>query len=166
MRPINILENVKDFLVRLVKDKTFREQVENNVAEQVQQLLQANGYSFSQEEFETASIQLLDLKERDEFHELTEAELVGAIGGLMKKGRRSFSRPIKPIDDPIVQPMYGVIVEPIDDPINPIDDPIVQPMYGVVIEPIDDGMIFQSVYGVIVDWMDEDDISTRVPGNH
>ncbi|MEB3282202.1 MAG: Nif11-like leader peptide family natural product precursor [Lyngbya sp.] len=164
MIPINILENVKDFLVRLVKDTNFREQLQNNVAERAQQFLQDQGYTFSQEEFETASIQLLDLKERDEFHELTEAELTGAIGGWMKKGRPGYWRPIKPIEDPIVQPLYGVIVdEPIDEP---IDDPILQPMYGVVVEPIDDGMIFQSVYGVIIDWMDEDDISTRVPGNH
>ena len=141
MIPINILENVKDFLVRLVKDSSFREQLQNNVADRAQQFLQDQGYTFSQEEFETASIQLLDLKERDEFHELTEAELVGAIGGLMRKKRPDFSRPIKPIEDPIAQPMYGVIVddpvEPIDCPIEPIKDPIVQPMYGVIVSELD-----------------------------
>ncbi|MCG5058131.1 MAG: Nif11 family protein [Limnoraphis sp. WC205] len=143
MIPINILENVKDFLVRLVKDTSFREQLQNNVADQAQQFLQDKGYTFSQEEFETASIQLLDLKERDEFHELTEAELVGAIGGFIWNGRPRFRRPIKPIKDPIVQPMYGVIFEP----------PIAQAMYGVVVEPIDDP-IFQPIYGVIVSDLD------------
>lgn len=150
MIPINILENVKDFLVRLVKDTSFREQLQNNVADQAQQFLQDKGYTFSQEEFETASIQLLDLKERDEFHELTEAELTGAIGGWMKKWRPGYWRPIKPIHPPLVQPMYGVIVEPpiaIDPYEPPYPDP--QPMYGVVIGPIDDP-IFQPMYGVIV----------------
>ncbi len=147
MIPINILENVKDFLVRLVKDTSFREQLQNNVADQAQQFLQDKGYTFSQEEFETASIQLLDLKERDEFHELTEAELVGAIGGFIWNGRPRFRRP-KPIKDPIVQPMYGVIIEP-PIAIDPYEPPIAQPMYGVVIEPIDDPK-FQPIYRVIV----------------
>ena len=53
--------------------------------------------------------------------------------------------PEDPIVDPIVQPMYGVIT-----PENPIVDPVVQPMYGVITpeNPIVDPIV-QPMYGVI-----------------
>lgn len=142
-----ILEKVKEFLVRLVKDSAFVTQLQTNPIDQVQTLLHRAGYTFTNEEFETATIQLLDLKERDEFHELTEEELVGAIGGWMRGYPRPYPKPcLSPCLNPypIVQPMYGVIVEPPESeypkpqpkplPYPPvISPPDVQPMYGVVI---------------------------------
>lgn len=147
MQPMTILEKVKEFLIRLVKDRAFIEQLQASKDEQTQTVLQDAGYSFTQEEFETATIKLLDLKERDEFHELTEAELVGAIGGVIGQY-------------PIIQPLYGVVVDPppgkrprlpypwkppIQHP-YPWKPPIQpQPMYGVVIDPI-----VQPMYSVII----------------
>lgn len=142
MQPKTLLEKVKEFLIRLVKDEVFVQQLQGSETEQTQKILQDAGYSFTQEEFETATIALLDLKEQDEFHELTEAELVGAIGGLINQY-------------PIIQPMYGVVVEPPGKyprppypfpwkpPIHP------QPMYGVVVSPIDPPVV-QPMYGVII----------------
>ncbi len=148
--PIALFEKVKEFLVRLVKDQAFVTQLQGTPPDTVQQTLESLGYSFTKEELESATIEILDLKERGEFHELTSEELTGAVGGLLLRY-------------PIIQPMYGVIIDP---PIGrrprprpwkpPIDptpapvpiDPIVQPMYGVVIEPPID---IQPMYGVIID---------------
>ncbi|NJR67538.1 MAG: Nif11 family protein [Synechococcales cyanobacterium CRU_2_2] len=153
--PIALFENVKEFLVRLVKDPAFLAQLQSSSPDTVQQTLQSLGYRFTKGELESATIEILDLKEQGEFHELTQEELVGAVGGLILRY-------------PIIQPMYGVIINPpiyrhprprpyprprpgkppIDhDPIVPID-PIVQPMYGVVIEP---PIAVQPIYGVITD---------------
>lgn len=129
---LEILEKVKEFLVRLVKDQTFREQLTTDKIEQARKVMQDNGYNFSKEEFETATIEILELKERGEFHELNEGELAAAVGGYAKK-------------PPFIQPLYGVIIS--EPPIKPIDP---QPMYGIVIDPndkIDPPM--QAMYGVI-----------------
>ena len=112
---VGILEQVKEFLVRLVKDQTFRTQLENSAIDERNKVLEDAGYKFSKEEFETATIELIESKERGEFNELSEEEMVAVVGGYV--GTR-----------PIVQPMYGVTWWPW--PIKPID-PIVQPMYGV-----------------------------------
>lgn len=143
MQSNTILEKVKEFLVRLVKDTAFVTQLQTNSIDQVQTLLQQAGYTFTNEEFETASLQLLDLKERDEFHELTEEELVGAVGGWIRGYPRPYPKPY-----PIVQPMYGVIVEPPDQEYpRPKPYPTPQPMYGVVISPPTD---IQPMYGVVI----------------
>lgn len=125
--PLELLEKVKEFLTRLIKDRAFLTQLENSNINERNEFLQNTGYNFSKEEFETATIQLLDLKEKGEFTELSEEELVAAVGGFI--GGKY----------PIVQPLYGVIrsplpSEPIDSwplPIEPINPPI-QPMYGVI----------------------------------
>ncbi|MGD1950475.1 MAG: Nif11-like leader peptide family RiPP precursor [Leptolyngbyaceae cyanobacterium] len=152
MLPTNLLEKVKEFLIRLVKDSVFITQLQTSSVDQVQSLLQDAGYDFSQEDFESATLQILDLKEQNQFHELSEAELVAAVGGWMRRypRRRRPGRP--PIDSTglIVQPMYGVIIEP---PVahpkpEPLPFPDPQPMYGVVIEPIDS--IIQPMYGVVI----------------
>lgn len=52
---------------------------------------------------------------------------------------------IDPIDDPVIQPVYGVVIDPVD-PWNGGGG--AQPVYGAVIDPIDDPVI-QPVYGVI-----------------
>ncbi|MCU0536684.1 MAG: Nif11-like leader peptide family natural product precursor [Hydrococcus sp. Prado102] len=138
----NILEKVKEFLLRLVKDEAFRERLQTDSFDEARKILQDDGYNFSKEEFETAAIQLLDLKERGEFHELTEEELVGAVGGIAKantnewakKGKwqwcpvlppKKFPKPCSCQPLPQPQPMYGVVIDP--------KEPIIQPMYGVVV---------------------------------
>jgi len=131
---LEILEKVKDFLIRLVKDESFRAQLMSEKVEEVRKVMADSSYNFSQEEFETAAIQILDLKESGEFHELSEEELVGAVGGLTTN-KIYWQRPCKwcpkpkPIDP---QPLYGVVIEPIE-PIDPIKPPIIQPMYGVIV---------------------------------
>jgi predicted ribosomally synthesized peptide with nif11-like leader len=128
---LEIFEKVKDFLIKLVKDEAFRSQLMSEKAEEVKKTLENGGYNFSQEEFETAAIQILELKESGDFDELSEEELVGAFGGITS------------ISDRVIQPLYGVIYWPPEGhpkprprpwpkPI-PIDP---QPLYGIVIDPL------------------------------
>ncbi|MDJ0620893.1 MAG: Nif11-like leader peptide family natural product precursor [Calothrix sp. MO_192.B10] len=121
-----IVEKVKDFLVRLVKDESFRTQLTNKKVEEVRKVLAENGYTFSQNEFEKAAIKLLEFKELGEFHDLTEEELVGAVGGVSTKfDWRYWKEPInidldKEIelpdinDDPNIYgiAMYGAVIPP------------------------------------------------------
>ncbi|MEJ6484838.1 Nif11 family protein [Nostoc punctiforme UO1] len=135
-----IFEKVKEFLIRIVKDEAFRSQLMSEKAEEVKKALENGGYNFSQKEFETAAIQILELKELGEFHDLSEEELVGAFGGLTS------------MSDRIAQPLYGVIYWPPEEeypkptpkpwPIDP------QPMYGIVIDPLDPPL--QPMYGVVI----------------
>ena len=159
--PNNLLDKVKEFLIRLVKDSVFIAQLQQRSAEQLPAFLQDAGYGFSQDEFESATLQILDLKEQNQFHELSEAELVGAVGGwfrLYPKYPGWFSKPPRRLPRPIGGPIGG----PID---GPIGGPIAQPMYGVVIEPPSDGSapypvpwskplptpMPQPMYGVVID---------------
>ncbi|MGD1805224.1 Nif11-like leader peptide family RiPP precursor [Dapis sp. BLCC M126] len=140
---LEILEKVKDFLIRVVKDESFRTQLMSEKVEEVRKVMTDSGYNFSQEEFETASIQILDLKELGEFHELSEEELVSAVGGWGKDfwWRKRFPK------DPIFQPMYGVVIQPPPKPEpEPLPYPEPQLMYGIVISPPID---IQPMYGVI-----------------
>ncbi len=136
---LEILEKVKEFLIRLVKDEDFRAQLMSGKIDEFRKVIQDNGYNFSQEEFETATIKILELKEMGEFHELTEEELLGAVGG----------RLIKYPKEPIFQPMYGVIIEPPED-LYPKPEPLPepQPMYGIVIDP--EPIYVQPLYGVVI----------------
>ncbi|MFB2978652.1 Nif11-like leader peptide family RiPP precursor [Microseira sp. BLCC-F43] len=111
---VNLLERLKEFLVRLVKDQAFRNQLDNSTVEERQQALKEAGYVFSKEEFETAALDLLESKEQGEFTDLNEEELAGVLGGFV--GGKY----------PIIQPMYGVIVWP-------PKDWLPQPMYGVIV---------------------------------
>lgn len=136
---LEILEKVKEFLVRLVKDRAFRAKLQTDRIDEFKKAMQEDGYNFSKEEFETATIKILELKELGEFHELSEGELVASVGGITQIY----------LDDTTVQPMYGVITRhwkpkprPYPKPIDP------QPMYGVVIQPIKP--IYQPMYGVVV----------------
>jgi predicted ribosomally synthesized peptide with nif11-like leader len=103
---VNLFEKLKEFLVRLVKDQSFRTELDNGTVEERQQILKSAGYIFSQEEFETAAIHVLESKERGEFTELNEEELAGVLGGCV-----GYKYPIIwwPPKKPIVQPMYGVV---------------------------------------------------------
>ncbi|MBF2065173.1 MAG: Nif11-like leader peptide family natural product precursor [Calothrix sp. C42_A2020_038] len=137
-----ILEKVKDFLVKLVKDEAFRAKLMSEKVEEAEQFLQERGYNFSKEEFETAAIKILELKELGEFHELTEAELVGAVGGIasiapeerfvptheIRPPSKWYPKPLpRPLPKPFPQPQphYGIIITPFD--------PHVQALYGVIV---------------------------------
>jgi predicted ribosomally synthesized peptide with nif11-like leader len=144
---LEFLAKVKEFIVRMVKDEDFRAQLMSGKVEQIRTAMLESGYNFSTEEFETATLKILELKEAGEFHELSEAELVGAVGGYIRR-------------PPTMQQMYGVIwwppkpyPKPLPQP-EPCPKPIdVQPMYGVVIEaiyiedPIEPS--YQQMHGVI-----------------
>lgn len=136
-----ILEKVKEFLVRFVKDEAFRAQLMSDKIEEVRKLFEDNGYNFSQEEFENATIKILELKELGEFSDLSEEELLGAVGGLtiaetndkrlirppywypwFPKGHPQPTPNPKPFPYPQPQPMYGIVI-----------DPPVQALYGVVV---------------------------------
>ncbi len=142
---LEILAKVKEFIVRMVKDQDFRAQLMSGKVEQIRTAMLESGYNFSIEEFETATLKILELKEAGEFHELSEEELVGAVGGYIRKA-------------PIIQPLYGVIwwpPKPLPEPQpcpEPIE-PIFQPMYGVVINPknpIYEPPPAQAEYGVVI----------------
>ena len=130
---LEILAKVKEFIVRMVKDEDFRAQLMSEKVEQIRTAMLESGYNFSIEEFETATLKILELKEAGEFHELSEEELVGAVGGYIAS-------------DPTIESLYGVIwwcPKPYPKPLpqpepcpKPIE-PIYQALYGVVIEPID-----------------------------
>ena len=111
---VNLFERLKEFLVRAVKDQSFRTQLDNGTVEERQQVLKKAGYIFSKEEFETAAIRVLESKERGELNDLNEEELAGVLGGFV--GGKY----------PIIQPMYGAILWP-------PKDWVAQPMYGVVV---------------------------------
>jgi len=123
---VNLFERLKEFLVRLVKDQSFRTELDNGTVEERQQILKSAGYIFSKEEFETAALDVLESKERGEFTELNEEELAGVLGGCIGATY------------PVIQPMYGVIVRPVIS--WPPKVPIAQPMYGIIIGTTDEGI--------------------------
>ncbi|BAY22110.1 nitrogen fixation protein [Calothrix sp. NIES-2100] len=140
---LEILEKVKEFLIRLVKDEGFRTQLMSDKVDEVKKVIEDGGYNFSPEEFETATIKILELKELGEFHELTEQELIGAVGGITNIGSIT------------IQPLYGVIVGTPKKCIRPCPKPRPwpQPLYGIVVDPpiVIDPPIAQPLYGVIID---------------
>lgn len=64
------------------------------------------------------------------------------LNQLKNGGANPEPKPTKP-DPGVVQPVYGAVIDP-------IDDPVIQPVYGVVIDPIGGGSA-QPVYGAIMD---------------
>jgi predicted ribosomally synthesized peptide with nif11-like leader len=116
---VNLFERLKEFLVRLVKDQSFRTELDNGTVEERQEVLKSAGYIFSKEEFETAALHVLESKERGELTELTEEELAGVLGGFI--GGKY----------PIFQPMYGAVLQDLESKFSPPQ----QAMYGVITEP-------------------------------
>jgi predicted ribosomally synthesized peptide with nif11-like leader len=116
---VNLFERLKEFLVRLVKDQSFRTELDNGTVEERQEVLKSAGYIFSKEEFETAALHVLESKERGELTELTEEELAGVLGGFI--GGKY----------PIFQPMYGAVLRDLESKFSPRQ----QAMYGVITEP-------------------------------
>ena len=121
---VNLFERLKEFLVRLVKDQSFRTQLDNGTVEERQEVLKSSGYIFSKEEFETAALHVLESKERGEFTELNEEELAGVLGGFV--GGKY----------PVIQPMYGVVFPDPETVWWSSEEPIAQPMYGVIVPPV------------------------------
>ncbi len=115
---VNLFERLKEFLVRLVKDQSFRIELDNGTGEERQQILKSAGYIFSKEEFETAAIHVLESKERGEFTELNEEELAGVLGGFV--GGKY----------PFFQLIYGAVLWTQQVEITP---PYNQAIYGVII---------------------------------
>ncbi|MEH2166964.1 MAG: Nif11-like leader peptide family RiPP precursor [Nostoc sp.] len=135
---LTIFEKVKEFIIRLVKDEAFYTQLMSDKIDEVIKAMEEGGYNFSQEEFETASIKILELKELGQFDDLSEEELVGAFGG---------------VTNTVAQPLYGVVAPPPEEsgkppvkckwipkphpkpwplPCKAIDPPV-QALYGVVV---------------------------------
>ena len=59
---LEILGKVKEFLTKLVKDEDFRAQLTNKKIDEVKKVMADGGYNFSKKEFETAALQILELK--------------------------------------------------------------------------------------------------------
>ncbi|MEH2231811.1 MAG: Nif11-like leader peptide family RiPP precursor [Nostoc sp.] len=146
---LTIFEKVKDFLVRLVKDEAFYTQLMSDKIEEVIKVMEEGGYNFSQEEFETASIKILELKERGQFDDLSEEELVGAFGGFI-----SINQPV--IKPPLItQPKLRDVVvslpenfgQPSIKPIKWIPRPLPKP-WPLPCQAIDPPV--QALYGVVV----------------
>ncbi|MDJ0729010.1 MAG: Nif11-like leader peptide family RiPP precursor [Crocosphaera sp.] len=110
------VKNVKAFYQRLAQDEQFRSKLQEvKSKEECSQLVQQAGYSFTQEEFETYTAELLEssLNEEGELKDLNEKELEAVFGGIVSK-----------MPSPPIQALYGVIWPP--------DYP--QPLYGVIID--------------------------------
>ncbi|MCC5615172.1 Nif11-like leader peptide family RiPP precursor [Nostoc sp. CHAB 5836] len=154
---LEILEKVKNFLTRLVKDEAFRTQLMSDKIDEVIKVMEEGGYNFSQEEFETASIKILELKELGQFEDLSEEELVGAFGGLTSTAAQAlYGVVVPPHEEPPILPIkpnlpiYPIHWIPRPRPPRPTKPwpPHPQPMYGIVIDP--NPQPFQPAYGVIV----------------
>jgi predicted ribosomally synthesized peptide with nif11-like leader len=118
MMSMTILEKVKELLVRLVKDRDFRDRLANSSVDERNQYLEADGYNFTKEEFETATLEVIESQERGEFNDLSDEELTAVVGGYVGG------------TDKVVLPMYGVPWWPI---CNYPPKPGPQPLYGAPI---------------------------------
>jgi hypothetical protein len=104
-----MLEKLKEFVVRLVKDEEFRTELENQPSEQAQtKVLEELGYNFTLPDVEAGAIKILELAEQGLFNDLNEGELTAVFGGLTSAG--------KPYEGPTVVAIYGVPVGSIDNP--------------------------------------------------
>jgi predicted ribosomally synthesized peptide with nif11-like leader len=94
------IENAQSFYVRVTTDEKFRTQLEQIVtAEERQQIIQAAGYKFTSEEWETAKKQILAASDLNE-SELSDAELTSISGGIF--------------NFPGMVAAYGVVIGEID----------------------------------------------------
>ncbi len=130
------LESVKAFYESLRTDEVLRAQIQGvQSKEECSQIVKNAGYDFTPEEFEEYTTNLLESALADsELTDLDEKELASIVGGASSfYGRYDkhdrHHRPKYPWEL-VIQPMYGVISW---SPISPIDKPIAQPMYGIVV---------------------------------
>jgi predicted ribosomally synthesized peptide with nif11-like leader len=92
------LKNVKLFYERLSTDKAFGAQIHGISKEDCSRIVKAEGYDFTQQEFEEYTSKMLD---EQELQSVDEKELEAVVGGI-----KGF------IGKPIIHPMYGVIIPP------------------------------------------------------
>jgi hypothetical protein len=102
---MDVFNRLKNFLVQLIQDDQFRNQLANTPDSEKEQFLGQFGYRFSQQEWELGMLQILDARERDEFEDLTDEQLTALAGA--------------GVNDVIVRPLYGVPVDP--DPVYPTE---------------------------------------------
>ncbi len=108
---MDVFNRLKKFVVQLFQDDQFRYQLASASDEEKATLLEQLDYHFSQQEWESGMLQILDAKERDEFEELSEEQLAALAGAGLKPSDLAF-------------PMYGIgVPHPIDDwnPPHPVD---------------------------------------------
>jgi predicted ribosomally synthesized peptide with nif11-like leader len=100
------IENTKAFYERMVGDEAFRTQYQNATSEDDRRnILLAEGYSFTSEEWETVSAEL----SRSSQEEISEAELDAVSGGIHPSLLDYFDEH-KPFP---VRPLYGAPVSEI-----------------------------------------------------
>ncbi len=116
-----MLDKIKEFLVRLVKDDDFRDRVEQQPTPEAQEsFLAQSGYSFSALDLDSAAIKILELAEQGQFTDLNEGELIAVFGG---QTTPTFTT--SPISPPAMA-LYGVSIPPQDlhpAPITPTPHP-------------------------------------------
>jgi predicted ribosomally synthesized peptide with nif11-like leader len=104
------MSNVRNFYERLVKDETFRTDLQDSqdpVA--VGQMMKESGYVFTQAEFEAFTGELLEQESDHEIlRDLKEEELEAIFGGLASKRHRPWPIPF-PCPYPIPVPLYGAV---------------------------------------------------------
>lgn len=90
------LAHVKSFYARLNNDAAFRAQIKGvKNKEECSQIVKANGYYFTQEEFEEYTTQVLEsANAEDELGVISDQELAAVVGGRA------------------AQPLYGGIIPP------------------------------------------------------
>lgn len=77
------VKNAKSFYVRVTTDEEFRDRLEQTVtAKERRKIIQAAGYEFTIEEWETAKEQILAASDLNE-GELNDTELTVISGGLL-----------------------------------------------------------------------------------
>ncbi|MBD2774085.1 Nif11-like leader peptide family natural product precursor [Iningainema tapete] len=129
------LENVQAFYKRLATDEAFRSQIQGVKSKyECSQIVKGAGYDFTQKEFEEYTEQLLESTVADELlKDLDEKELASVVGGATSVLS----------EEPVYRAMYGVVTdEPLASWYNWIGigrfkEPIIQPMYGVVLNPLE-----------------------------
>ncbi len=94
------LNNVRLFYERLLIDEAFNAQIQSvSTKEQCSQIVKAQGYDFTQQEFEDYTAQMLEADSAmQEFQSLNDRELEAVVGGI-----RSI------LGRPGLMPMYGVV---------------------------------------------------------
>lgn len=74
------VESASAFYQRVTTDEVFRTQLQNTASEERTAIIQAAGYNFTPEEWETATAQILETATGD--RELSETDLEAIAGGI------------------------------------------------------------------------------------
>jgi predicted ribosomally synthesized peptide with nif11-like leader len=94
---MDVFNRLKKFVVQLFQDDQFRYHLATASEEERLKLLEQLGYRFSQQEWESGMLQILDAKERDEFEELNDEQLAALAGAGLAAS-----------PEIIAVPMYGI----------------------------------------------------------